>query len=116
MKRIVLNFIGTGVHNKCQACVNIYDTCGNLLCSNKTYNGKLTLYLKEDRVYRLIATSCNDVIDLNLYIDKYKSMYTFIFSRAIFTNSLRTITFLLTDANYNDLPIEEGKMILWQKQ
>ena len=115
MKKIILNFIGTGINNEYQACINIYDTCGNLIYQGKTYNGKLIIYLEEENIYKLVATSCCEQIKTYFYVDGYQKKYTFIFGRSIFTPQIKTITFLLRDANYNNLPIEKGEMFLWQK-
>lgn len=115
MKKIILKFIGTGIGDKYQACVNIYDTYGNLILKKKTYNGILDINLKENIVYKLVATSCTDTIKTSFYVNKCSKEYIFIFSRSILSSGLRTITFLLEDANYNNLPIEKGEIILWQK-
>ena len=62
IKKVILIFVGTGIYDNYQACVNIYDTCGNLLYKKKTYNRKVTLYLKENTVYKLFATSNGEVL------------------------------------------------------
>ena len=116
MKKIILKFIGTGLKNKYQACVNIYDTYNNLIYTGNTYDGKIIISLKEKSIYKLIATSCNDTIKVNLYVNKDRNEYTFWFNRSIFASSLKTITFHLNDANYDNLPIGKGEIILWQKQ
>ena len=116
INNIILKFIGTGINNNYQAIVRIYDKYNNLLYNKKTYNGKLNLSLKKNTVYKLVATSCDDIIKTSFYVTKYNNDYIFIFNRSIFNNSnLRTITFLLRDANYDNLPIEKGEMFLWQK-
>ena len=112
IKKIILNFIGTGLYNNYQACVSIYDKCNNLLYYKKTYNGKLVLELKENNTYTLIAKLNNEIINTSFYTNK--TNYIFIFNNSIINKS-RTITFLLKDANYSNLPIEKGEIILWQK-
>lgn len=115
--KITLNFIGTGINDEYQACIHIYDKNKKLLYHKKTYNGKIAVCLKENETYRLIATSYNEKLDKIFYIDKKTKSITFIFKRSIYIPpKLRTIIFLLTDANYSNLPIEKGEMILWQKQ
>ena len=105
------------MNHEYQACIHIYDKNKKLLYHKKTYNGKTTVYLKPNEAYRLIATSYNEKIDKLFYVDKKTKVITFIFNRSIYIpKKLRTIIFLLTDANYNNLPIEKGEMILWQKQ
>ena len=114
--KITLNFIGTGINNEYQACIHIYDKKEKLIYYKKTYNGTIAICLKENETYRLIATSYGEIIDKIFYIDKDTKKITFIFNRSIYIPSkLKTIIFLLTDANYNNLPIEKGEMILWKK-
>lgn len=116
IKKVVLQFIGTGIKNEFQAYVKIYDTCGNLLYQKNTYNGELIVNLEENKAYNLVAISYDEKIEVFFYITKNKRKYTFVFARSIYERSaIRTITFLLTDANYNNLPIEKGEIILWQK-
>ena len=112
IKKVILKFIGTGIKDKYQACVNIYDTCGNKIHENKTYNGKLVLNLEENTVYKLVAKSYNEEIRTAFYVTEKRKKYIFFFNRSIVR---RTITFLLTDANYYNLPIEKGDMFLWQQ-
>ena len=114
IKKVILKFIGTGINNNYQALVKIYDNCNNLLYCEKTYNGELLLYLKEMSLYKIEAVACGDMIMQSFYVNHCNSKYVFGFNHSIF-NKLSTITFLLTDANYEDLPIEKGEMILWQK-
>ena len=115
MQKVILKFVGTGIKNKYQACVNIYDTNGNLLYQKKTYNGKLILYLKKNKLYKLVAESCSDMIKTSFYVNRLNE-YVFFFNRSIVNSNLRIITFLLNDANYNNLPIKKGEIVLWQKQ
>ena len=117
IKQITLEFIGTGINNEFQAYIHIFDINGNLLYHKKTYNGKIILSLKGDEGYHLIAKSYNDKINTFFYVDKKHKKYTFIFNRSIYNPSqLRSITFLLKDANYKNLPIEKGEIFLCQKQ
>ena len=101
IKQIELEFIGTGINDEFQAYIHIFDINGILLYHKKTYNGKIILSLKGDEGYQLIAKSYNDKINTFFYVDKKHKKYTFIFNRSIYNpSSLRTITFLLKDANY----------------
>ena len=114
IKKVILNFIGTGLNYNYQAHVSIYDKCNNLLINKITYNGKLVLELKENTTYNLIAKLNNEIINTSFYINK--TNYIFIFNSSIIKkNTLRTITFFLKDANYSNLPIEKGEIILWQR-
>ena len=111
MKNIVLKFIGTGINNTMQASIEIYDRFNNLLCIKKTYNGEIVVSLKEKEVYRLVGTLCNNKLNASFYVNE-RNKYVFIFNNCIY--NMRTIT--LKDANYNDLPIGKGMIVLWQKQ
>lgn len=117
--KTILKFIGTGIEDNYQACVNIYDN-NNLLYERRTYNGKVIIDLRENKLYKMVATSINEIINTSIYVTKNNCKYIFKYNRSILQNyyssDLRTITFLLTDANYNNLPIEKGELFLWQKQ
>ena len=114
IKKVILKFIGTGINDIMQACVNIYHN-NDLICSKETYNGQLEMLLEENKVYRIFARTSKDIINGAFYVNtNYK--YVFIFNSSIYRNNIRTITFLLTDANYNNLPIQEGEMFIWQNQ
>lgn len=116
MQKVILKFIGTGVGNNYQACVKIYDTYGNILYQEETYNGEVVLCLEKGKVYKVIASSYGDFIRNVFYVNGYDEKYIFYFNRALQRMPLlKTITFFLSDANYQDLPIEKGEIILWQK-
>ena len=70
--------------------------------------------LERNKVYRLFAISYNNTINAAFYVSENKNKYVFIFQRSIY-NNFRTITFLLKDANYSNLPIGEGELVIWQK-
>ena len=111
---VTLKFIGTGVASNMQACVKIYDINDNQLYEKETFNGELKVSLERNKVYRLFAISHNNTINAAFYVSENKKKYVFIFQRSIY-NNLRTITFLLKDANYSNLPIGEGELVIWQK-
>ena len=111
-----LKFIGVGIKDNCQAHVIIYDKYSNIIYDGLTYNGILNISLKNNRAYKLIATTNNDIISTIFYVTYNKCEYKFIFNRSIYNNPSNIITFLLTDYNYNNLPIEKGELILWQNQ
>ena len=117
IKKVKLIFIGAGICEKYEACVSIYNECGKLVFKGKTKKGKITLNLRKKEVYKLIAKSCGETIYGAFYVKDCKDKYVFVFQRGIInieTPEERTITFLLTDLNYN-LPIEKGEIVLWQR-
>ena len=117
MKKIIIRFIGLGLKEQYQAHVIIYDNCHNLIFDGYTYNGYLSVILKSNQSYILQAFSLNDYISTIFYVNNNNCEYKFIFNRSIYTNTnIKTITFLLTDYNYNNLPIEKGELILWPSQ
>lgn len=115
MKKVKLKFYGLGYKGLYQADVLIYDDCGNLIYKGKTYNNEIILKLKCKKVYKLIAISCGDIIKVLFYV-KTNCQYFFSFKRAqINLDNYTSITFLLTDYYYNNLPIERGEIVLWQR-
>ena len=110
---ITLNFLGLGYNNINQADVLIYDEFNNLVYNKKTYNNKLNICLKRNKIYRVEAFSLNDRISTTIYINN--NNYCFQFNRSIINENSDSITFLLTDYYYDNLPIERGEIILWQR-
>ena len=117
MKYIYLRFVGLGYSNINQAIVCVYDEYNNIICNKKTYDGYIKVCLNINQKYRVYVMSMGEVINSYFYVTKYNTNYIFAFprSRCINTMVSRPITFLLKDYYYN-LPIEKGKMILWQRQ
>ena len=111
MKKIKIRFYGLGYDNKHQAYIKIYDVSNNLIYVGQTYNGQIDVLLNKYSLYHLIAEICNDIIDIYFYTNQEE--YTFYFNRGVI--KFRTITFLLTDYYYNNLKIERGDLIIWQK-
>ena len=116
IQKVVLKFIGTGIEDNYQACVKIYDTYGNLLYNQKTYNGELVLYLEKGQVYKVSASCYGEFLKKVFYVNEDNKKYVFYFNRSLQNIPLlRTITFFWNDANYENLPIEKGEIILWKK-
>ena len=109
MKKIQLLFYGLGYYNINQATVRIVKE-KEPIWIGETYSGRVTICLEEEQAYTLIATSNRKRIQLVFYVDKKRKKYYFFFP--IITYS---ITFHLTDSNYQNLPIEKGEIILWQE-
>ena len=113
MKNVLLLFNGTGFNDCMQANVQIYDLCGNKICESNTYNGKLMVGLKINNFYVVKANVLGNVISNTIYInDCNKFCFSFPW---VFIKNMRTITFVLTDSYYFNLPIGEGEILLWQK-
>ena len=108
MRKVNLKFIGLGYNNYYQACIKIYDKCNNLIFEDKTYNGIVSVELEENEVYRLIADSCRNRLNIVFFVNECRDCYCFNFQNN------RIITFLLRDFYYN-LPIEKGEIYLWQQ-
>ena len=111
MKDITLIFIGTGYKDKYQAYIEIYDINNNLIYKDYTYNGYITICLKTNTYYKIKAILDNDVLNGVIYTNQIK--YKFIFNRSYIP--INITTFILTDYNYKNLPIEKGELILWQR-
>ena len=112
MKEVTLKFIGTGYKDIYQANIKIYDINNKLINECTTYNGYINICLKKCCYYKIKATLNNDILNGVIYINQ--DLYTFVFNRSYI--SIPTITtFILTDYNYNNLPIEKGELILWKK-
>lgn len=114
LKRIKLKFAGLGYQNYCQAKVSLYDSNGCFIGCGTTYNGNISFCVKEKCFYKVVANSCGETISSCFYVNNCNS-YFFAFSRAYICNRInrtRNITFLLTDSNYLNLPIEKGEIIV----
>lgn len=107
--KIQLRFIGTGINDLYQARVKIYDTNHNLIKDATTYNGIIRFKALKNSVYLISVRFLNTKRIIPLYI-KNKCTYEIILCNNYLNNS-NPITFLLTDANYLDLPIMKGEII-----
>ena len=112
MKKILLKFNSLGLENYFQAYVKIYDKNNNLIYEGKTYNGELSVCLKKCQAYSLSANLYGLSLLSSFYVNN-NDVYLFSFNS--FNNETNTITFLLTDSNYSNLPIERGELLLWQR-
>lgn len=115
LREIKIRIQGTGINNICQAYVCIYNSCGGLVYEGWTYNGCVCVKLNTQEGYTIIIKSHNGIKRASFYVDCYTQCYAFS------TYELRNpqddlVTFLLTDLNYDNLPIMKGEIILWQNQ
>lgn len=109
MNNIVIKFKGLGYGDIFQAIVVIYDSNNCIIYRGCTHNAQISLKLGFDCVYKIYAISGFEVIKETFYVDKFHSKYIFSFPRVTIQDVL--ITFLLTDAHYDGLPIERGDII-----
>ena len=113
-KNITINFLGSGYNNKFQPYITIYDNCNNCVFKGYTYNGRVNICLDNNHYYFIKAYLNSQMINKIIYINKYSNIYTLVFDSITIRNNI--ITFILTDRNYLNLPIENGEVILWQRQ
>ena len=114
IKNIILKFIGVGIKEYYQAYVKVFGKDNKLIYSGYTYNGEIKLLVCKDNIYRVEAYFYDEFIN-NTFLVTNDNTYVFWFNHVIYKGN-NTITFLLTDYNYTNLPIERGSIIVWQKQ
>ena len=105
---VTLKFLATGYNSFYQAFVKVFDTSNNLVFEGYTYNGIIKLCLEKNNAYKVNASLFNSRLFSSFYVGR-NNTFIFNLNPAIIN---RTITFLLTDSNYNNLPIMRGEMIL----
>lgn len=104
---VCLKFLGTGFKNYFQARVKIFDSNNCLVYDGFSSDGIIRICLDRGCAYRVYAFLLNYYFVTTIYIVK-QDLFTFNLSPLC----NRTITFLLTDYNYDNLPIMEGELIL----
>ena len=115
MKEVIIKYYGLGIDNKYQASVIIYDSSNKEVYRGNTYNGLLNICLKKNNIYRLEAVFMGEHISTNIYIGN-NNCYSFRFKNSMLDDAEnRNVTFLLTDYYYDNLVIERGEIILWQR-
>ena len=115
MRNVNIRILGTGINNICQACVSIYNSCGDLVYEGLTCNGCISVNLKMYVGYIIIIKSYTGIRRDVFYVDACTGCYAF----STYEQNRQEeneVTFLLTDLNYENLPIEKGEIILWQNQ
>lgn len=113
IKNICLKFHGLGYGNSYQCLVRVYDVGGNLINQGFTYDGMINFNLCVNQGYRISAIFLNEIINEYFYVSSLHDCYTFAFPHVIVM--MKTVNFLLTDYYYDNLPIERGNILLWQK-
>ncbi len=108
IKKVILKFLGTGIFDKYQAYVKIFDSKKIYYCGY-TYNGEIKLKLEKNKSYKVLATFRNEIISTVFYVTN-QNIYLFYFNSIIHI-PIHTITFQLNDYYYK-IPITKGEIIL----
>ena len=116
IKQIKLIFIGSSLYNYKKENIKIYDLDNNLILNTNLYNGEIRFLAQEKTFYKIKANIMNEEINKVFYVNN-DDTYSFILNRIIIDKKInnKSITFLLTDKLYANLPIMNGEIILWQK-
>ncbi len=112
IKKYYIKFLNVGIGKLYQVNVKIYDKNNCIIFDGTTFNGELFVKLKQNSIYKLVATFFNEKICTSFYTTCENKIILW-FEHSIIPD-VETVTFLLTDYYYN-LPIEKGEIILWQK-
>ena len=109
---VEINCLGTGYKNYNQAYIKIYNKCNKLIRSQKTFNGRVSIFLNKDEYYKIYSSLNNTTKFVYFKVNNNKLNISF-YNNYISYN--HNITLYLTDYYYN-MPIEKGFITLWQKQ
>ena len=102
MQEVILSFFPTGYKDYYQVKLRIFDNNRELIFEGKTFNGKIKLCLLKKKTYLLEATLGSNQLIVPFYVTNYH--YVILFNN----DNIDTITFLLTDYHYDNLPIMKG--------
>ena len=105
---ITFKILGTGLSDNYQANIKIYDKCNHLIYDGKTYNGKYLACLQKNKGYCLNIQFGSINLTTSFYVLN-QDTFVFNFNQVVNSNS---ITFRLTDYNYDNLPIMKGEMLI----
>ena len=108
IKNIILKFLGTGLLDKYQANVIVFDKNKTYYCGS-SYNGEIQLSLEKNKAYNIYATFMNQVINAAFYVTN-QEIYIFYFNNIIHIPK-RIINFQLNDLYYK-IPIMKGEILL----
>lgn len=99
--------------------IKIYDLDNRLIyCENTDEMGIVYFEPKNYGLYKIVITNNDNMYPRKIYsnILIFNNYHTFLF---IFyknlINKFNSVTIILTDKNYKNLPIEKGEILLWQK-
>ncbi len=105
MRDILIHIIGLGICDSFQADVSIFNSSFDKIFEGKTFDGNVLVSLETDCIYLVSVCSFRGVFQVVFYVDCKRNCYCFSYPMS------RVITFQLTDANYDNLPIERGEII-----
>ena len=115
LKEIGIKILGTGIRSAYQACVLIYNSCGELIYEGLTYNGCIYVNLNICEGYVIFINGRGFNKREVFYVKSNTTCY--IFNAYEPESRLQdVITFQLTDLNYTNLPIMKGEITLWQRR
>lgn len=108
MKNITIQILGVGFCDEVK--VSIWNSQHECIFDGKTNFGKISVALDTKNIYLLSVNSHRGYFQIPFYVDCKRDCYYFEWPmrRPI----ERIITFQLTDANYMNLPIEKGEIIV----
>ena len=110
MKEVKIKFIDAGINDKFQYYVTVYDNNGNIYFDDYTFNGLICFNVKVNTYLNVLVSSFRGMMKKGIVICN-NDTYILFYDSSIIKNK-KLITFILTDANYFDLPIEEGELYL----
>ena len=110
--KVKIKIYGLGYMNNCQAHIKVYNSNNKLVFEGETYNGEIHVLLNACSLYKIYINTCNEKLKTVFYTNQNE--FALFLNRSIL-NISRTITFLLKDYYYDNLPIERGELILWPK-
>ena len=105
MKDIIIHIIGLGLCDDLEANISIFNSSFDKIYEGRTLGGSVCVSLAVKNVYLLSVCSPRGCFQIVFYVDCKRDCYCFSYPMN------RILTFRLTDANYDNLPIERGEII-----
>lgn len=105
MRNILIHINGLGICDSFQANISIFNSSFDEIYEGRTVDGNVFVSIEAKNAYLLSVCSLRGNFHVIFYVDCKRECYCFSYP------STRIITFQLTDANYDNLPIERGEII-----
>lgn len=105
MKDIMIHINGLCLYDNLEANVSIFNSSCESIYEGKTRNGSICVSIEVKNIYLISVSSPRGRFQVAFYVDCKRNCYCFSYP----INHI--ITFQLTDANYDNLPIERGEII-----